>query len=121
MTVVGQRLWNELNGIPAIEWEFEPPKKKNICTSRSFGKLLTDERIIKEALCDYTANVAKKLRQQNSCAKELHVFVQTNVHRSQDKQYYRSIKVRLEVASNNTSELIKYALKGFQLIYRARL
>lgn len=119
MTVVGQRLWNELNGIPAIAWEVEPPKKKNICTSRSFGKLLTDEKIIKEALCDYTANVAKKLRQQNSCAKELYVFVQTNVHRTQDKQYYRAIKVRLEVASNNSCELIKYALQGFKIIYRA--
>jgi DNA polymerase V len=37
MTVVVQRLFNELKGIPAISWEFIPPAKKNICTSRSFG------------------------------------------------------------------------------------
>ena len=28
MSVVGLRLWNELNGIPSIKWEYQPPNKK---------------------------------------------------------------------------------------------
>ena len=35
MTVVGARLLNELRGNPSIEWEFETPAKKNICTSHA--------------------------------------------------------------------------------------
>lgn len=44
MTVVGERLWMELKGIPAIEWL--PPRtvKKAICTARFFGKLLNDKK-----------------------------------------------------------------------------
>lgn len=117
MSVVGQRLLNELKGIPALQWEFEPPVKKNICTSRSFGKLITDRNLIREALCNYVATCAQKLRQQKTCAREINIFVQTNVHRVEDKQYARSITIDIEVATNDTGELIKYALIGFDIIF----
>ena len=42
MTVVGERTWKELRGISCIDMESAPPAKKQICTSRSFGKMLTD-------------------------------------------------------------------------------
>lgn len=53
MTVKGQRLLSELKGKPALEWEFAPAAKKNICTSRSFGTLQSKKSVIKEALCNY--------------------------------------------------------------------
>lgn len=118
MSVVGLRLIHELRGQASIKWEFTPPAKKNICTSRSFGKLITDYKTIAEAVTNYTALCALKLRQQKSCAKQLNVFLQTNPHRTQDKQYMHSITLALEVASNITSELIKYALKGLRIIYQ---
>ena len=74
MTVVVQRLFNELKGIPAIQWEFATPAKKNICTSKSFGKLQTNKEDIKEAISNYAANCALKLRQQNSCCRRLKYF-----------------------------------------------
>ena len=119
MTVKGQRLLNELKGIPTLEWEFETADKKNICTSRSFGKLQTDKNEIREALCNYVAVCALKLRQQKSCCNKIHVFIQTNPHKTQDQQYLRAITVQLERASNITGELIKYALKGFDIIFKA--
>jgi DNA polymerase V len=118
MTVVVQRLFNELKGIPAIAWEFKPPAKKNICTSKSFGKLQTKKEDIKEALCNYAANCALKLRQQNSCCRSINVFLQTNLHRTQDKQYSRSITIDLESPSNFTGEIIKYAIKGLDIIFK---
>lgn len=118
MTVVVQRLFNELKGIPAIQWEFIAPSKKNICTSRSFGTLQNNKDDIKEALCNYAAACALKLRNQNSCCKSINVFLQTNPHRIQDKQYSSSIKIDLETPSNFTGEIIKYALKGFNIIYK---
>ncbi len=118
MSVVGQRLLNELKGVPAIEWEFETPAKKNICTSRSFGHLLTDVEIIREAICNHAATCAYKLRKQKSSCKIVHVFIQTNLHRMFDQQYSRSINVALETASNDTSVIMKAAAKGLQLIYK---
>ena len=118
LSVVGQRLLNELKGIPAIQWEFAAPAKKNITTSRSFGKLLTDAHTIKEAIANHAATCALKLRQQKSCCKTLQVFIHTNPHKTEEVQYSRSINVQLETATNNTSEIIKHACKGFDIIFK---
>lgn len=118
MSVVGLRLLNELRGIPAIQWEFETPVKKNICTSRSFGKLTDDIGLLREAVSNYAATCAAKLRAQQSCCKEMNVFIQTNPHKTHTPQYMHSITLELERASNNASELIKYALKGLDRIYK---
>jgi DNA polymerase V len=118
MTVVVQRLFNELKGIPTIAWEFKPPPKKNICTSKSFGNLQTKKEEIKEAVSNYAAACALKLRNQNSCCGSINVFLQTNLHRTQDKQYSRSITIDLETPTNFTGEIIKYALKGFDIIFK---
>ncbi len=118
MTVVGERMFNELRGIPSIEWEDVLKPKKGICTARSFGKLLSDKKDIQEAVANYASSCAAKLRKQNSCAGQMHVLIQTNVHRTQDKQYARSITLQLPVATNSSSEIIRFALKGLDMIYK---
>jgi DNA polymerase V len=118
MSVVGLRLLKELQSIPAIPWEFEPPAKKNITHSRSFGYLLTKKSEIAEALCNYAANCALKLRQQETHCKEVSVFIQTNPHRTERPQYMRSITIELETATSNTAELIRYVLKALDLIFK---
>ncbi|MEO6671216.1 MAG: Y-family DNA polymerase [Ferruginibacter sp.] len=118
LTVVGQRLWNELKGIPAIESEYEQPGKKNICTSRSFGKLTADRTIIEEALANHAAGCAEKLRRQQSVCSSIHVFLKTNVHRVEHRQYMPSITLQCENATNYTGEIIAYALKALDIIYR---
>src|SRR5205809_3501527 len=87
MSVKGQRLLNELKGIPCIEMEEIPPAKKMICVARGFGKLLTEKKDVQEALSNYASRVAEKLRQGKLCTSMIHVFLQTNTHRTQDKQY----------------------------------
>ena len=118
MSVVGQRLLNELKGVPAIQWEFETPAKKNICTSRSFGNLLTDRNVIREAICNHAASCALKLRQQKSACKTMMVFLSTNPHKTAEEQYSSSIHVEMETAANDTSEIIKHACKGFEMIFK---
>jgi len=118
MSLVGLRLLHELNGIPAIAWEFQPPAKKNITHSRSFGYLLRRKEEIAEAICNYTANCALKLREQRTHCREISVFIQTNPHRTERPQYMRSITIELHRASSNTTELIRYALKGLDLIFK---
>ncbi|MES2429430.1 MAG: Y-family DNA polymerase [Bacteroidota bacterium] len=118
MTVVGQRLWNELRGVPAIEWEYEAPPKKNICTSRSFGKLTGERGVIQEAVSNYAARCALKLRKQYSVCKSIQVFLQTNPHKLEHKQYRPSINLECETPINSSTELIKYALKGLDIIYK---
>lgn len=118
MSVVGLRLWNELHGIPSIEWEYEPKSKKNICTSRSFGNMTNDYSLLKEAVSNYASICAAKLRKQNSVAKCVNVFIATNPHKQHHKQYSHSITLQCETATNLTGEIIGYALKGLQLVYK---
>jgi DNA polymerase V len=118
MSVVGQRMFNELNGIPCIAFEEMPAKKRMICVARGFGKLLTQKRDVQEALSNYTAMVAGKLRMEKLAANMMHIFLHTNVHRTQDKQYFRSMTIQLPVATNSTPELLHYANIGFEKIFR---
>jgi DNA polymerase V len=118
MSVVGLRLVNELRGTPAIDWEFEPAAKKNICTGRSFGKLVTEKNLVKEAMSNYAAACALKLQAQHMAAKQVRVFIQTNPFRAADRQYFRSIIVQLPIASNSTLDIIRYAVRGFEIIYK---
>ena len=118
MTVVGERTWSELLGTPCIQMETAPPPKQTIMVSRSFGKMIEDYTTISEAVSNYIAMAAAKLRKQKSCAAALLVFIDTNPYREDLSQYSQHIIMRLPVASNSTQELINYALDGLRKIYR---
>jgi DNA polymerase V len=118
LSVVGQRLLIELKGISCIKWEEEKPSRKNICTSRSFGNLITRKSELQQAIAKFTSSCAEKLRKEHTCAKKITVFVKTNPHRPTDKQYEQSITLELQVASNLTTELMKYSMKGLGMIFQ---
>lgn len=118
LSVVGLRLLYELRGIPSYEWQPELKPKKNICTSRSFGNMLTTREDMAAAIADYAAKCALKLRNQHSCCKSLQVFVQTHPHRTDLPQYGAGIVLDLDTPANDTPQLVRYALKGLDLVYR---
>jgi DNA polymerase V len=118
LSVKGLRLLYELRGISSIPWEEEKPVKKNICTSRSFGKRLSEKSQIAEALANYAAACAAKLRIEKTCCRRLQVFIQTNPHKTEETQYLRSIEIDLERASNHSGEIIKAALRGLDIIFK---
>lgn len=118
MTVNGERLWKELNGISCIEMEYAPTAKKTICTSRAFGQIITDLEELKESVSTYAAICAEKLRKQKSCALSLMVFIHTNNFREDLPQYFQNSVVKFPVATNSTMEIVKYALTALKHIYR---
>lgn len=117
MGVVGERTWLELRGIPCIETE-SPRAKKTICTSRSFGEKLTSIEPIAEAVANYAAGCAEKLRAQKSTAAVITVFIHTNPFANNQPQYYNQATLSLAVSSNDTTELIDYAMRGLKSIFR---
>jgi len=118
LSVKGLRILFELRGVPAIAWEESPAVRKNICTSRSFGVRLTEKNQIAEALANYAASCAAKMRAEKTCCQSLEVFIQTNPHKTQEVQYRRSIGIDLERASNNNGEIIRAALRGLDMIFK---
>lgn len=117
MTVTGERTWKELRGISCIDMESAPPAKKQICTSRSFGKMVEDIDTMSEAIATHASTCAKKLRQQKSYAMSLMVFIHTNNFREDLPQYWKNTIIKLPVPTNDTLEIVHYAFEGLKSIY----
>ena len=89
-----------------------------VCVARGFGKVLREKHEVMEALANFTAMVAAKLRSEQLATTTIQIFVQTNAHRSHEPQYYRSLTIQLPEATNSTNELMRHARQGLDAIYR---
>lgn len=118
LTVQGLRLWEELNGMQASGLEPEPIAKENICTSRSFGSMLSKLSEIGEAVSMYATRCAEKLRKQKSAAGVITVFLHTNSFRQDLPQHSPSITLRLPVATSSTIDLVTVAMCGLRAIHQ---
>ncbi len=116
--VVGLRSVYELRGICCHSLEPLPPDKKNIVVSKSFGRKIETIEELNEAVATYASRAAEKLRSQNSAAGVLTVFVLTDLFRKDQPRYFNSKTIELPTATNDTGELIAYALECTEKIYR---
>ncbi len=117
MTVMGLRTVLELKGIPCIEYEYFPPAKKAIVSSRSFGQTVKDIASVKEAIAFFVTRASEKMRAQKSSANLLSVFLRTNPFKK-EAQYHNGVLIQLPVPTDSTSELISFAMKGVEQIFR---
>jgi DNA polymerase V len=117
MTVMGLRTVYELNGIPCISYEYAPPPKKAIVSSRSFGKAVTELRDVKEAAALFVSRATEKMREQNSATTMLSVFIRTNPFKN-SRQYHNGVLAKIKIPTDSTAELLHYAMKGIDQIYR---
>lgn len=118
--VVLMRTVYELRGIPCIPLDLAPAPKKNILTSRSFARAVETLADVKKAVASYTACTAEKLRTDGLATQNLMVYIQTKRFRegAGAGQYGNSTVMRLPVATQSTQELIGYALRGLEQIFR---
>lgn len=118
MHVVGVRMLYELKGTVCYNLDNEPAPKKGICVSRSFGHSQKDVKVITEAVATFATRVGEKLRKQKSCAHIIHIFLYTNQHRKDEPQYFNSKVLELPTSTASTFEIIRYALRGLELIFK---
>ncbi len=76
--VTGFQTVLELRGMPCFQLCEEPGKKKSIVCSRSFASRIEDLSLLQEAVAAFAANAAEKLREQESVASFLSVFITTS-------------------------------------------
>ena len=111
------RTWQELNGEDAVPNE-QLATKKSICTSRSFNGMISDIESLKTHVSNYAARCAEKLRQQNTVASIVGVFLNTNMFREDLPQYWNFQERTLITPSNATITIVQTALTVLQRIYR---
>ena len=117
-SITGYRTWRELHGEACISLD-ELPAKKSICVSRSFAdEGITDKQKLEEAVANFASDCARKLREQNTICRQITVFAYTSRFRSDLPQDFININIRLDIGTNDTSEIIKNAIEGLRANYR---
>jgi DNA polymerase V len=118
-SVVMQRLVLELRGQPCFSLELNPAPKKSITVSRSFSRPITTLPELREAIATYTSRAAEKLRLHELTADAIQIFAVTS--RFKADYFSDSVTLTLNYSSNNTAEILHFALLGCNQIFQAEL
>ena len=117
-SITGYRTWRELHGEACISLD-ELPAKKSICVSRSFaGEGISNRHELEEAVANFASDCARKLREQNTICRQMTVFAYTSRFRTDVPQDFINHNIRLDIGTNETSEIIKTAIEGLRENYR---
>lgn len=117
LTIVGSRIQEEVKGCSCLPLE-EMAAKKQIISSRSFGRPVFSLADLQEAVSQYTSRAAEKLRQQKSVCQNITVIIHTNPHKEVRQYYSKPASIQLLTATNSTISLVRAALYGLSKIYR---
>lgn len=118
MNVNMWRTWRELNAVDSIAMEdMEKAKRKSICTSRSFAKMIANYDEMAAHVANYAALCAEKLRKQHSVAATIGVFVDTNHFREDLPQYGMFKTITLLTPTNSTQIVAEIANKCLKMIF----
>jgi DNA polymerase V len=116
--VVMEKTQRELQGISCIDLEEHVPDKKQIISSRSFGKPVTELAVVQDALSVFVANATEKLRAQSGQAALVQVFLLTNRFRPEQPQYNPSMTVPLPQPTNDSLVLNRWVQHVAGLLWR---
>ena len=107
----------ELKGIPCLNVDnrFE---HKSLVYSRSFSTPITSYQDLQETISYYTAQAASKLRLYRRQTNIICLFLQTNRFKDSTSPYHTQTLLTMDCPTNNTSLLIKAALKGLDKIFK---
>ena len=118
MTVNGYRTQCELKGSPSFAPEDLRAPRKGIVASKQFGRPVTELSELREAVADYASEAAEKLHRQDSSASSFTVFLETNRHREQDKQYKAAWTVKTPSPVDYIPAITSAAEKALAVIYK---
>ena len=115
--VVVERIVYELQGVACLDINEILPKK-NIMCSRSFAKTISDKAILKQSIVDYAIRACEKMRNQNTRAQSIYVFLKTNKF-NKGKQHHEGMAFGLNTPCSDTSQIIKLAMSAVDGIYKS--
>ncbi|WP_047533467.1 Y-family DNA polymerase [Methylotenera sp. N17] len=117
-SVVMEKTVRELNGTVCIELEEIAPPKKQILSSRSFGRPVRDYQSLAESITLYMSRAAEKLRKQQSFAGSVYVYIRTSPFREQDSFYSNGMTIPVSSPTNDTMQLVNIALWILKRLYK---
>ncbi len=95
----------ELRGIECIKLMNELVPKKSITVSRSFGRILFEQKHLLQAVAFFMIRAAQKLRKEGCLASTVTVFIATSYYEGHNR-YVNSVSYVLPVATAYTPDLL---------------
>jgi len=118
-SVVIERTVRELRGQSCLDMAEIASARKQIVSSRSFGKNVFELADLEQAVASYMAKAALKLRADRSLAGALEVYIRTNRFAEGSEQYAQTATVTLSHPTDDTMVLMKAASNALRQIYRS--
>lgn len=116
--VAVERTVMELRGTPCIPLDCHPTTQKAMVHARSFGRRVESKEELRSAVASYAELVSAKLRREGLAARAISVYLSTDFHSERDAQYHGSETLSFQVATNFTLEILNYALRAFDRVFR---
>ncbi len=113
-----ERVIQELRGVSCLPLESIQPRKQ-IISSRSFGKPVTQLDEIEEAVSHYVASACVRLRQQQSNANGIHVFLHTSFVKETNRSYSASTSFHFPAPTADTRYIINVAKSCLKTLYKS--
>lgn len=117
-TKTGRVVQEELRGISCLDIENEVKKKKEILSSRTFGKPIYDINNLKESVAKFATSSCEKLRKQNSVCSIIEVCIRTNPNKD-TIQYFGANSFRMISHTDDLRIIIKFAWDILDRIYKS--
>lgn len=115
-SVVLKRTILELRGEACIGLENVSEARKQILSSRSFGKNVLELTELEEAVAQYATRACEKLRRDASVTSEVSVSVRTSAY--SDNNFSDSKTIALPCATDDTMILVKTAIQALREVYQ---
>jgi len=112
-----ERTINELNSIRCLEWDEVKQAKKEIFSTRSVGKRITQKYDLRFALTSHVAIVVRKSRRQGSLIKRISAFAASSPH--DDSFFTRSQVYEFPVATSDISVVAAAVLVMLDELYQS--
>lgn len=112
MTVVGEKIIHQLNGIPCIALEAVAPQRQGCAVTRSFGQRVTMKGEMEQAVAGYATRLGEKLCQHGLATDHVTVFMHTSRFNGDEPQRSVSMTVDIPEATNDSLTLIKAARRA---------
>lgn len=117
-TVVMERTVKELQGTSCLDVQDIVADRKQIISSRSFGRPVLLQDDLAEALRMFTTRAVERLRHQNLFCQLVGVFIQTNRFKQTEQQYSDYVVVKLNEHTDDLLEITRAVNIGLNRMYK---
>ena len=118
MSVNGLKTITELRGISCIPLEEYSMTRKSCCTTRSFGKLLTNLEDIEQAVTTFARRAAERIRSESLAASCVSVIVRTNPFDKKSAYYSNGASRTLSHPTHDSITIIETSLLLTKRIFK---